>query len=236
MRATKPLNRNGFFMNINSSTGDFFSIASDSTKVRSTHSKSEPNSSKEADGQVTSQLARSNQASSSFASQIKGSQYQAVFGDASLDFANMTIKEFHQVVKAVIKINRDHEDKYGSTDPKRFNNNGNELISDKRSALLDLNITLEILSYGEGDVDPDEKINIMEYFANRKDKLTTMAKTQPEIYANRATYSKELVQTLDEYFSEQALLKYQEQALELIKDMRDKDDDTVQDNEIDIYI
>jgi hypothetical protein len=223
-------------MNINSSTRGLFNIASASTKVNSTHSVSAPDSSEKTDGHLTSQLPQSKQTNSSLASQIKDSQYQAAFGDTSLDFSNMTIKEFHQVVKAVIEIDRDHEDKYGSTEPKRFGNNGNELISDKRSALLDLDITLEILSYGEGSVDPDEKINVMEYFANRKDKLTSMAETQPEIYANRATHSQELVQTMDEYFSEQALLEHQEQALRLLQDVKNNDGDTVWNNEIDVFV
>lgn len=223
-------------MNISSSKTVLLNTASTSTKVNSTHSEPAPNRSRKTDGQLTVQSSQSNQPSSSLASQIKDSKYQAAFGDTSLDFSNMTIKEFHQVVKAVIEIDRDHEDKYGSTEPKRFSSNGNELISHKRSALLDLGMTLEILSYGEGDVDPDEKINVMEYFANRADKLTAMADTQPDIYATRATHSRELVQTMDKYFSEQALLEHQEQALKLLKDAKDKDEDTARDNEIDVYV
>lgn len=151
------------------------------------------------------------------ANALNNSKYAAAFDTSTLDFSNMTINEFHQVVKAVIEIDRDHDDEFGSEEPTRLSANGNELISHKRSALLDLGATLEILSYGEGDIDPNEKIDVLQYFEKRSENLTSMAKTQPKIYSTPAAHSRELVQTLDNYFTEDALLKHQEQAMELLE-------------------
>ncbi len=148
---------------------------------------------------------------------VKDTKYESAFGKESLDFSNMTLNEFHQVVKSVMAIDADYTAKYGSDEPQRFSKLGNPLISRKRESLLDLGMTLEILSYGEGDVDPDKKIDVMAYFSDRSTSLIEKAKTQPDIYSTPARHSQELLGTLDKYFSEQAILEHQEQAVQLLE-------------------
>ena len=150
---------------------------------------------------------------------VINTEYEAAFKQSPPDFSNMSLNDFHAIVKSVMAIDKEHENKFGSDEPVRIGKSGNPLISLKRAAMLELSATLEILSYGEGSIDSDEKIDVLSYFENRARKNTELAKVQPQIYSEPARHGKELVGTLDRYFSEQAFIEYTEKAKTLLTDL-----------------
>ena len=93
---------------------------------------------------------------------IEGSAYEQIFKKKDLDFSNMSINELHSIVKNVNDMQWEYTQKYGSDEPIRLGKSGNPIISRKMEKMHDLESTLEILSYGKGDVDPDKKIDTIE--------------------------------------------------------------------------
>ena len=150
---------------------------------------------------------------------VTNTEYEAAFKQSPPDFSNMSLNDFHAIVKSVMAIDKEHENKFGSDEPIRIGKSGNPLISLKRAAMLELSATLVILSYGEGSIDPDEKIDVLSYFENRAIKDAELAKVKPQIYSEPARHGKELVGILNKYFSEHAFVEYKEKAITLLTDL-----------------
>ncbi len=156
---------------------------------------------------------------------IEGSAYEKVFKKEELNFSNMSIKELHSIVKNVNEMEREYTQKYDSDEPVRLGKSGNPIISKKREDMNSLESKLRILSYGGGDVDPDKKINVMEYFSNSSEKLDGLAKEYPErqTYQVRASYMKEIINTFDKFISDDTFDLYQEKAALLLTDKKKVD-------------
>ncbi|WDE10013.1 hypothetical protein [Thalassomonas haliotis] len=156
---------------------------------------------------------------------IEGSAYEQIFKKEDLDFSNMSINDLHTLVKNVNDMEREYTQKYGSDEPMRTGKSGNPIISKKREDMLDLEATLKILSYGGGDVDPDKKIDTVEYFSNRSEQLDERAQESPErqTYNVAATYMKELMNTFDKFISDDTFDLYKEKAALLLTDEKKVD-------------
>ncbi|OUR61265.1 hypothetical protein A9Q74_10140 [Colwellia sp. 39_35_sub15_T18] len=156
---------------------------------------------------------------------IEGSAYEQIFKKKDLDFSNMSINELHSIVKNVNDMQWEYTQKYGSDEPIRLGKSGNPIISRKMEKMHDLESTLEILSYGKGDVDPDKKIDTIEYFSHRSEKLDQRAKEYPErqTYQVSASYMKEIINTLDKFISDDTFNLYQEKAALLLTDKKKVD-------------
>jgi len=153
---------------------------------------------------------------------IEGSAYEKIFKKEELDFSNMSIKELHSIVKNVNKMEREYTQKYDNDEPVRLGKSGNPIISQKREDMNSLESKLRILSYGRGDVDPDKKINVIEYFSNSSEKLDGLAKEYPErqTYQVRASYMKDIINTFDKFISDDTFDLYQEMAALLLTDKK----------------
>ena len=151
---------------------------------------------------------------------IEGSAYEQIFKKEDLDFTNMSTNELHNIVKNVNDMQWEYTQKYGSDEPVRLGRYGNPIISKKREDMLNLESKLEILSYGGGDVDPDKKIDIMEYFANSSEKLDKLTIEYPkrQDYSVAASYMKEIINTFDRFMSDDTFDLYQERAARLLTD------------------
>jgi hypothetical protein len=151
---------------------------------------------------------------------IEDSAYAQIFKKEDLDFTNMSTNELHNIVKNVNEMQWEYTQKYGSDEPIRLGRYGNPIISKKREDMLNLESKLRILSYGGGDVDPDKKIDIMEYFSSSSEKWDKLAKEYPErqTYQVRASYIKEIINTFDRFMSDDTFDLYQEKAARLLTD------------------
>jgi len=151
---------------------------------------------------------------------IEGSAYEQIFKKEDLDFTDMSINEFHRIVKNVNDMEWEYTQKYGSDEPIRLGRYDNPIISKKREDMNNLQGTLEVLSYGTGNVDPKKKINIIEYFSNSSEESDKLAKEYPkrQDYSVAASYMKEILNTLDRFVSDDTFDLYQEKAILLLTD------------------
>ncbi|NMM40896.1 hypothetical protein [Pseudoalteromonas arctica] len=126
---------------------------------------------------------------------IEGSAYATLFKNDEFDFTNMSTNELHYIVKTANDMDREYTQKFGSEEPVRRDQAGNPIISRKREEMLNLESKLNILSFGGGNVDPDEKINIKEYLTTSSKQSDNEAKNYPErsTYQVRASYMKEII-------------------------------------------
>jgi len=156
---------------------------------------------------------------------FEGSAYEIIFKKEELDFSNMSKNELYSIVKNVNEMEWEYTQKYGSDEPVRLGKSGNPIISKKREDMLGLEAKLEILSYGGGSVDPNEKINIMEYFSNSSEKLDDLAKEHPERqdYQASASHMKEIINTFDKFISDDSFYFFQEKAALLLADKKKVD-------------
>ena len=156
---------------------------------------------------------------------IEGSAYEQIFKNEDLDFSNMSTNELHRIVKNVNDMDWEYRQKYGSDEPIRLGKSGNPIISKEREDMNSLQAKLEVISYGTGNIDPDKKMDIMEYFSNSSEKLDALAKEFPErqAYQVRATYMKEIINTFDKFISDDAFASYQEKAALLLTDKKKVD-------------
>lgn len=159
---------------------------------------------------------------------IEGSAYEQIFKKEDLDFSNMSINELHSIVKNVNDMEREYIQKYGSNEPIRLGKSGNPIISKRIENMLDLEGTLEVLSFGGGNVHPDKKIDITEYFSNSSKESDKLAKEYPkrQDYRVAASYMKEIINTFDKFTSDDSFDLYQKKAVSLLTDK----------NKIDVYI
>lgn len=151
---------------------------------------------------------------------IEGSVYEQIFKREELDFSNMSINELHTIVKNVNYMEQEYTEKYGSDEPIRLGRSGNPIISRRREDMLDLEGTLRVLSFGEGNVDPDKKIDVVAYFSNESKQLDERAKEYPErqTYNVAAAYMKEIIHTFDNFISGDTFDMYKEKAALLLTD------------------
>lgn len=151
---------------------------------------------------------------------IEGSAYATLFKNDEFDFTNMSTNELHYIVKTANDMDREYTQKFGSEEPVRRDQAGNPIISRKREEMLNLESTLNILSFGGGNVDPDEKINIKEYLTESSKQSDNEAKNYPErsTYQVRASYMKEIINTFNNFISDDTLKLYQEKATKLLTD------------------
>ena len=151
---------------------------------------------------------------------IEKSKYKDTFKREGIDFSNMSTNELYTLVKEIIEIDMEYTKKYGSDEPVRYGKSGKPIISQKLDDMTNLAGTLEILSYGKGDVDPNEKINVMEYFSNRSEMADNFVKENPQRQtANvRSHYVKQLVNTLDNFVSDENFNSYKDKAILLLAD------------------
>lgn len=152
---------------------------------------------------------------------IEGSAYATLFKNDEFDFTNMSTNELHYIVKTANDMERKYTQKFGSEEPtKRRDQAGNPIISRKREEMLNLESKLNILSFGGGNVDPDEKINIKEYLTASSKQSDNDAKDYPErsTYQVRASYMKEIINTFNNFISDDTFKLYQEKATKLLTD------------------
>ena len=149
---------------------------------------------------------------------IEEGKYKDLFSENGHNFSEMSINELYDLVKKFNELDREYSQEFSDKEEVRYGKSGNQIISEQRSDMLDLMITLEILSYGEGDVDPNEKINLVEYFNERSDKLEKSAIAHPErdTYQTRSTHSKKLIDTFEKFTSDESLNTYKEKAFSLL--------------------
>ncbi|OUR63453.1 hypothetical protein A9Q74_01015 [Colwellia sp. 39_35_sub15_T18] len=151
---------------------------------------------------------------------IEGSAYEQIFRKEDLDFTNMSTNELHSIVKNVNEMQWEYTQKYGSDEPIRLGRYGNPIHSEKREDMLNLESKLRILSYAGGNVDPDKKIDIMEYLSNSSENSDKLAKEYPnrQDYRVAASYMKEIINTFDRFMSDDTFDLYQEKAARLLTD------------------
>lgn len=151
---------------------------------------------------------------------IEGSAYATLFKNDEFDFTNMSTNELHYIVKTANDMDREYTQKFGSEEPVRRDQAGNPIISRRREEMLNLESTLNILSFGGGNVDPDEKINIKEYLTESSKQSDNEAKNYPErsTYQVRASYMKEIINTFNNFISDDTFRLYQEKATKLLTD------------------
>ena len=150
----------------------------------------------------------------------KGSAYEEIFKLKELDFSNMSIKELYSIVKNVNEVEKKYARTYGDDEPVRLGKSGNPIISRHTEDMNSLEAKLSILSYGKGNIDPDKKINVMEYFSSSSEKLDSLAKEFPDNpnYQVRASFMKEIINTFDKFISDDSFDLYQEKATLLLAD------------------
>lgn len=150
----------------------------------------------------------------------KGSAYEEIFKLKELDFSNMSIKELYSIVKNVNEVEKKYARTYGDDEPVRLGKSGNPIISRHTEDMNNLEAKLSILSYGKGNIDPDKKINVMEYFSSSSEKLDSLAKEFPDNpnYQVRASFMKEIINTFDKFISDDSFDLYQEKATLLLAD------------------
>lgn len=151
---------------------------------------------------------------------IEGSAYATLFKNDEFDFTNMSTNELHYIVKTANDMDREYTQKFGSEEPVRRDQAGNPIISRRREEMLNLESKLNILSFGGGNVDPDEKINIKEYLTESSKQSDNEAKNYPErsTYQVRASYMKEIINTFNNFISDDTFKLYQEKATKLLTD------------------
>lgn len=150
----------------------------------------------------------------------KSSAYQEIFKLKELDFSNMSIKELYNIVRNVNEMEKKYTMTYGDDEPVRLGKSGNPIISKHTEDMNSLEAKLSILSYGKGNVDPDEKINVIEYLSSHSEKLDNLTKEFPDNpnYQVRASFMKEIINTFDKFISDDSLDLYQEKATLLLAD------------------
>ena len=150
----------------------------------------------------------------------KGSAYEEIFKLKELDFSNMSIKELYSIVKNVNEVEKKYARTYGDDEPVSLGKSGNPIISRHTEDMNSLEAKLSILSYGKGNIDPDKKINVMEYFSSSSEKLDSLAKEFPDNpnYQVRASFMKEIINTFDKFISDDSFDLYQEKATLLLAD------------------
>ena len=150
---------------------------------------------------------------------IEEGKYKDLFSENGHNFSEMSINELYDLVKKFNELDREYSQEFSDKEEVRYGKSGNQIISEQRSDMLDLMITLEILSYGEGDVDPNEKINLVEYFNERSDKLEKSAVAHPErdTYQTRSAHSMKLIDIFEKFTSDESLNTYKEKAFSLLK-------------------
>ncbi|NRB23058.1 hypothetical protein [Shewanella sp.] len=159
---------------------------------------------------------------------IEGSAYEQIFKKDDLDFSNMSINELYSIVKKVNEMEWKYTQKHGSDEPTRLDKSGNPIISKRREDMNNLQATLEVLSFGGGNVDPDKNIDTIEYFSNSSKESDKLAKEYPkrQDYRVASSYMKEIINTLDKFISEDSFYLYQKKAALLLTD----------NNKVDVYI
>ncbi|MGL1959555.1 MAG: hypothetical protein OCD00_19935 [Colwellia sp.] len=176
-------------------------------------------SSPKVDLSATDSYSKKKQENNTFdSSLIEGSAYEKIFKKEDLNFSNMSINELYSIVKSVNDMEREYIQKYGSNEPIRLGKSGNPIISKRIENMLDLEGTLEVLSFGGGNVDPNKKIDIIEYFSNSSEESDKLAKEYPkrQNYRVAASYMKEIINTLDKFISDDTFNSYQVQAISLL--------------------
>ncbi|MCF7498946.1 hypothetical protein [Pseudoalteromonas sp. L1] len=150
----------------------------------------------------------------------KSSAYEEIFKLKELDFSNMSIKELYNIVKNVNEVEKKYARTYGDDEPVRLGKSGNPIISRHTEDMNSLEAKLSILSYGKGNIDPDKKINVMEYFSSSSEELDSLTKEFPDNpnYQVRASFMKEIINTFDKFISDDSLDLYQEKATLLLAD------------------
>ncbi|TMO02915.1 hypothetical protein [Pseudoalteromonas sp. S558] len=150
----------------------------------------------------------------------KSSAYQEIFKLKELDFSNMSIKELYNIVRNVNEMEKKYTMTYGDDEPVRLGKLGNPIISKHTEDMNSLEAKLSILSYGKGNVDPDKKINVLEYLSSSSEKLENLTKEFPDNlnYQVRASFMKEIINTFDKFISDDSLDVYQEKATLLLAD------------------
>ncbi|MBQ4845056.1 hypothetical protein [Pseudoalteromonas sp. MMG005] len=151
---------------------------------------------------------------------VKGSAYEQIFNKEDLDFSNMSLNELYSLVQDVNAMHREYAKEHGNDEPTRIGRFGTPIISKEREALLDLEGTLEVLSFGDGRVDPNEKIDVAAYFSNQAELATAQAKAAPERddYSISASYMKEIRNTVGKFILDDTFELYKEKAAVLLTD------------------